>query len=336
MTTNSENMADSTWGKDITILCPSDFRYLPGVYALFNSAVLNGFLGKFEILVDKHHDFDLSVIPNHPQLAVRSFEGPGTDYYFTVSRLAGLRGLSPGKYLHLDADMIIERPCGHLFEPIENGIVVSSEPERKYDQYDVLLYDQAKEVGLSHNLKPFNYVNGGLFGFRIPEHNDFINQWAELSFKHFRNRKLMSPVNWFCLDQCMLNLLIRQPDAPDVFAISPRQLEFGSFGQYFQDRPFPYLLQGKLIPTDQTKFIIHGAGIDRPWLERTRTTLKGKIGNALDHLGLLGLFKKPKPYGRAWAYYALSENLPIPHTTWTNKHSFNKHNNPIWRSIYGL
>lgn len=336
MTTDSVSNENSTWGQDLTILCPSDFRYLPGVYALFNSAVLNGFEGKFQILVDKHHSFDTSLIPKHAQLEVRTFDGPGTDYYFTVSRLAALQSLSAGKYLHLDADMIIERPCGHLFQAIDEALVVSAEPERKYDQFDALLYNQAKDTGLSYNLKPFSYVNGGLLGFRIPEHNDFIEQWAGLSFKHFRNRQLMDPLNWFCLDQCMLNLLLRQEDAPAAFAISPRQLEFGAFGVYFQDRPFPYTKQGVLIPRDQTKYIIHGAGIDRPWISRQRTSIKGKIGNVLDKLGLYGLFKKPFPYERAWAYYALSENLPITYSAWTKTHSFTKHKNPIWRSVYGL
>lgn len=335
MTTNSRQNAEA-WGEDITILCPSDFNYLPGVYALFNSAVLNGFRGKFQILVDNHHSFDTSVIPSHPQLHVRTFEGPGEEYYFTVSRLASLQNLPEGKYLHLDADMIIERPCGHLFQAIENALVVSTEPERKYDEFDALLYNQAKETGLSYNLKPFNYVNGGLLGFRIPEHNKFIERWADLSFRQFRNCKLMSPQNWFCLDQCMLNLLIRQPDAPDVFAISPRQLEFGSFGVYFQNRPFPYTKQKQLPPIDQTKFLIHGAGLDRPWLNRQRSTFKGKVAHVLDKLGLLGYLRPPKPYGRAWAYYAVSENLPIPYTAWTKTHSFNKHKNPFWRSIYGL
>lgn len=336
MTTNLSDKLATTWGQDLTILCPSDFRYLPGAYALFNSAVLNGFSGQFQILVDKYHSFDTTVIPKHAQLEVREFEGPGSDYFFTVSRLAALRSLKDGKYLHLDADMIIERPCGHLFQAIEQTLVVSTEPERKYDQFDVLLYNQARDTGLSYNLKPFNYVNGGLLGFRIPEHNEFIEHWAELSFKHFRNLKLMDPINWFCLDQCMFNLLLRQPDAPTVFAISPRQLEFGAFGVYFQDRPFPYTKQGFLNPADQTKFIIHGAGLNRPWIKRHRTSVKGKVANILEECGLLALVKPLYPYERAWAYYACSEDLPIPHEQWTNTHSFNKHKNPFWRSLHGL
>lgn len=336
MTTNSVSNENSTWGQDLTILCASDFLYLPGVYALFNSAVLNGFAGQFEIHVDKHHQFDTSVVPKHKQLSVRIFEGPGTDYHFNVGRLASLQGLSAGKYLHLDADMIVERPCGHLFQAIDEALVVSAEPERKYDQFDVLLCNQAKDTGLSHNLKPFSYVNGGLLGFRIPEHKDFVEQWAAFCFKHFRNRQLMDPLNWFCLDQCMLNLLLRQPNAPAAFAISPRQLEFGSFGIYFQDRPFPHTEQGFLNPVDQRKYIIHGAGLNRPWISRRRTSIKGQIANALDECGLLALVKPLFPYERAWAYYACSEDLPIPYSQWIKTHSFNKHKNPIWRFLYGL
>ncbi len=336
MTTDTVSSENSTWGQGLTILCPSDFRYLPGVYALFNSAILNGFLGKFVILMDSNNAFDLAILPKHPQLSVRTYTGLGGDYHIYVNRLAGLTGLEAGNYLYLDADMIIERPCGHLLEAIDEALVVSTEPEAKYDQFDVLWYNQAKETGLSCNLKPFGYANGGLLGFNIPRHRDFIDQWVNLSLERFRGAKLMSPFNWFFLDQCMLNLLIRQPDAPPAFAISPRQLEFGPFSTLFQDRPFPWTKQGALRPADQTKFIIHGAGMHRPWLPHKKSNLKGWITNTLDGVGLLPLLKQPRPYERAWAFYTCSENLPIPYSAWVDTHSFNKHKNPLWKMAYGI
>lgn len=335
MTTNVQN-PNETWGQDLTILCPSDFRYLPGVYALFNSAVLNGFLGKFHILMDSNNAFDLSIVPKHPQLSVQTYTGPGRDYHIYVSRLAGLSGLADGKYLYLDADMIIERPCGHLIEAVSDAIVVSTEPEAKYDQNDVLWYNQAKETGLSCDFKIFGYANGGLLGFSIPQHRQFIEKWIKLSLEHFRGKGVLSPVNWFFLDQCMLNLLIRQPDAPPTFAISPRQLEFGPFSNLFQDRPFPWTKQGELRPADQTKFIIHGAGMRRPWLPRNQSDFKGQIANFLENVGLLYLLKEPRPYERAWAYYACSDNLPIPVNQWDEKHSFHGHKNPLWKMAHGI
>lgn len=336
MTTSQQSNTDISWGKDLTILCPSDLRYLPGVYALFNSAILNGFMGQFFILIDKDNAFDTSLLPPHPQLGTRIYQVPGNNYHPYVRRLPGLQNLADGKYIYLDADMIIERPCGHLFQALDEALVVSTEPESKYDQFDVLTHNQAVEMGLSTDLKPFGYVNGGLLGFNLPLHKKFIEQFINLSLTRFAGEKLMSQYNWFFLDQCMLNLLIRQPDAPPAFAISPRQLEFSYFSNHFQDRPFPWTQQGTLSPADQTKFIIHGAGLNRPWLKRRRETFKGQIASILDELGLLGFIKKPRPYERAWAYYACSENLPIPHTAWTAQHSFSKHNNLFWRKAYGL
>ena len=336
MTTNQELNSEMHWGRDLTILCPSNFRYLPGVYALFNSAILNGFLGQFLILVDKDDAFDINLLPAHPQLGTRIYQVPAKNYHPYVRRLPGLQNLQDGKYLYLDADMIIERPCGHLFKALDKALVVSAEPESKYDQFDVLVYNQAEELGLSANLKPFSYVNGGLLGFNLPLHREFIEQFINLSLTRFADEKLMSPINWFFLDQCMLSLLIRQPDAPAAFAISPRQLEFGYFSNLFQDRPFPWTEQGILRPADQTKFIIHGAGLSRPWLKHQQGSFKGKIASILEDIGILGYIKKPRPYERAWAYYACGENLPIPHSAWTAAHSFRKHKNPFWRSIYGL
>jgi hypothetical protein len=327
---------EKKWGADLTIFCQTDKVYLPGAYALFNSAVLNEFEGNFNIMVPAAVLQQIPSLPKHQQLQFVPYEPLPSSYQYSANRMACFKNLSPGKYLWLDSDVVIERPCGQLFQAIDDGLVVSTEPVDKYDPFDIVFYRQAKEAGLSNNFRYYPYVNAGMLGFSLPRDARFINKWVEIAVARLNNLTVCQPgSNWFFLEQDILNLLIKQPDTVS-FSVSTRMLEFGHFAKVFQDRPFPWQSQGDLRPADQIKYLIHGASLPRPWLKRVRQSIKGKIAAALEPLGLLAFVSKPSPYERAWAYYACRENLPIPVSAWAFEHDFHAYKNPLWCQMYGL
>jgi len=333
----------NAWGEDLTILVPADFAYLPGFFAVANSALENGFRGRVEVLV--RGGLDPQPFPEHPQLRMRAHAGfPGTHPEY-VHRLNALTGLDPGRYLLLDADIVIERPAGILLAALDEGIIVSTEPEPKYDPQDVLLWRQCRQLDLPTALHPLPYVNCGLLGFILPRDADLISAWAALSARHWAALSARhldglvangEPPDWFFPEQDVLNVLLRQ-SGRSVFSISPRQLEIGAFTRIFWDRPFPWTLQSGLRPADQLKYIIHGACLRRPWLMEKRN---GVMPRLVERHGLAAAWRrwrgKLTPYERAWAYYTCREDLAIPLSFWADRHGFAAHRSPLWRVAHGL
>lgn len=325
----------TNWGEDLTILVPADFGYLPGVFALANSALENGFRGRIEVLaragVAPEHVFP------HPQMGIRPNPGFAGAYLETVHRLQPLPNLPPGKYLLLDADVVIERPAGILFAALDEGLVVSAEPESKCDASDVLVRRQCRELGLATTLRPFPYVNCGLLGFMLPRDRPVIEALATLSMRHLKDRlEYCAAPDWYFLEQDILNVLVRQSGHP-VFSISPRQLELGASSRLFWDRPFPAESQVALLPKDQLKYIIHGASLRRPWLMEQR---RGWLPRTLERCGFAATWRRWRrritPYERAWAYYACREDAPISLSFWAERHGFFAHRSMLWRTAHSL
>lgn len=334
MLANDSNLL--SWGDDLTIICAADFNYLPGAYALFNSAVCNGFKGQFLISCNSNDTYPIKKIVSHPQLGLLEFSPPSINCPYLIKRWFSLENLPDGKYLWLDSDIIIERPIGHYVSAIGKSLLLSTEPEPKYDLYDIHVYQQCQEAGLDFDLTPLSYINGGLLGFSLPEHKTFIKHFLDLLSRLFINRSTesLSPI-WFIPEQELLNILARQKQYQPVCTISPRNLELGANYTIFQDRKFPYTKQAGLHPTDQLKYIIHGAAQYRPWLKRAYSW-KGKLRQQLQDIGIYGLFNRPSPYERAWAYYACARGMPVDINQWSEEHAFSLHKSPLWQMVYGL
>jgi hypothetical protein len=325
------------WGEDITILCVSDAIYLPGVYGLFNSAILNGFKGRFTIVQVGH--FEENTVFKHDQLDVRPFPTGMESYHLNVARFSLFPTLSPGNYLFLDADIIVERPLKFLTEMLETSVLVSKETEPKYDTFDIMFQRQAKKVGYDpfFMVKNIGYINGGLLGFSIPQHSEFLQQLAE-KCQHYLSGILTYCTNpdWYFIDQDMLNVVIRGSGVP-VSVISPRLLEIGNYpSKDFYRRPFPASKQTNLSPKDQLKYIIHGAALRRPWMNPYPATWIGKVKKQMYDWGFQAWKTSPTPYERAWAYYACREDLPVPISFWASKHGFKAYRNSIWKKYHGI
>jgi hypothetical protein len=341
LTATSSAATDSSWGADLTIITVSGFAYLPGVYALFNSAIENGFAGNVRLFLDQ--DVDESLVVKHRQLQVEKLPPlfADEDYSYYPKRLAAFSILTPGKYIYLDADFIVERPCGHLLDPIDDGLLVSTEPVMQHNRHDVIVYHQCKITGINFSeLASFPYVNAGLLGFSLERDRDFTSELTDLSLQHLKGVLHTFQHPYFPhLDQDLLNLLVRKYLARGrtITSISPRILEFSNYSKLFRDRPFPHTKQSGLQPADQIKYLIHGASLRRPWLKPAKTkSLKAKLAFKLEGTGFRAVYAKPLPYERAWAYYACSEKRPIPVSSWASKHDFNAHLSPAWMAAYGV
>ena len=143
---------------------------------------------------------------------------------------------------------------------------MSTESGRKYDPFDVLTARQCIETGLSTDLKAFPYINDGFFAFQIPRDKHLIEQWIYLSLKHLKGVfNATENLEWFFAEQDILNILLRQPNQK-VFSISPNQIEIDDIDQRFRSRAFPWKNQSEGLPKDKLKYIIHGAGLRRPWI----------------------------------------------------------------------
>jgi len=325
------------WGFDICILSHASNSYLPGIYALFNSAISNGFKGEFKVIISD--DLDPANIPAHPQLSIITYTDE-KDLYFVVSRMSTILSLASGNYLWLGADFIIERPCGDILKSLQEGIIVSTEPEPKYDVYDVFFYSQCKELGLPLNLPPYPYVNADFLAFSLPRDKSLLENYVYFSQAHLKGiTKVCEHPCFQFVEQDILNLVIRKgiQDGCNVFSISSKNIEFSSFSTYMQDRPFPFTDQKYFLPPDRIKYFIHGAALRRPWLKPSKSSsIKKSVINFLEPYGVGAWYRKPKPYERAWAYYACSEDMPIPVSAWAEKHSFTSHKNWLWRKAHGL
>jgi hypothetical protein len=324
------------WGHDIRILAGCDERYLPGFFALVNSAISNGFQGKFTLLVND--EFDIVLLPKQAPFEVLRHERDATIFQ-PAEKLGVLPNLPPGKYLLLDTDFIVERPCGAMLEPIESGLLVSTEPQPKYDPWDVVFWQQCKQLGFPTDLPYYPYINSGFLGFMLPRDRDILENYAALTRRHLKGVFSVFSHDFFMFpEQDILNLLVRKSLAKgnQVFSVSPRALEIGAPDDLGFSRAFPFESQKNNFPKDQIKYFIHGAALRRPWLEATRPGCKGKA----EASGILPLrrklLKRLTPYERAWAYYSCSPNMPITVESWAETYGFSAHKNPLWRLAFDL
>ena len=321
------------WGSDITIITAFDTGFFPGFCGLYNSARCNEFEGSFlclnsDIIGD---EFSISYFV---KTEFRQFKVNSHDYSYYVNWLIGLKDLPVGNYLYLDCDTIIERPLGFHLKLINEAPIVSTESGRKYDPFDVLTARQCIETGLSTDLKAFPYINDGFFAFQIPRDKHLIEQWINLSLKHLKGvfNATENP-KWFFAEQDILNILLRQP-YQKVFSISPNQIEIDDIDQRFRSRAFPWKNQSEELPKDKLKYIIHGAGLRRPWINNKKGWKYVFEKYALSTI-YRRLRKKTTPYERAWAYYACSNKMPINKGLW-EKHFNINFDSFTWKQAFNL
>jgi len=326
----------SLWGKDICLLAGCDAAYLPGFYGLVNSARANHFAGRIILLASE--TFDRGQLPDSEEFEVLTHPENPT-IFGPAEKLAALPGLPSGKYLLLDTDFLIERPCAELLEPIDAGLLVSTEIDPKYEPFDTFVYQQCKALGWSSVPAAYPYLNCGLIGFQMPRDRDLMRAYAEETARCLVGVKKVFSHPWFLFpEQDIFNLLVRRSlaEGKQVFSISPRSLELGFPDGHMFDRRFPHVADSTPYPKDQTKYLIHGASLRRPWLTVKEAGWKGM----LERTGVLpwrrNLRGKMTPYERAWAYFACSPGMAIPVECWAEKYRFTAHRQPLWRRAYGL
>ena len=320
------------WGRDFTIISSFDKGFFPGFCALYNSARSNGYTGAFLTLnPDKiYNDFDTSVFK---QTEFKQLESINKKYSHYVNWLTGLKNLPDGNYLYLDCDTIIERPLGFHLELINEAPIVSTEKNRKYDLFDVLTARQCIETGLSTNLKPFPYINDGFFAFQLPRDQKIIDQWVNLSLNHLTGiNEATDDPRWYFLEQDVLNIILRQPDQ-EVFSISPNHIEIDDIDMDLRNRKFPWTKQTNLKPKDKLKFVIHGAGLRRPWI-----ISKNNVKRIFELNGLLPLQRRIRrkicPYERAWFYYSFDQDVEVNANLWIEQILQRKKINIFWKMAY--
>jgi hypothetical protein len=329
------------WGADLSIVTPCDTRFLPGFYALFNSALMNGFGGGFKLLLPD--GADTSSVPNHPQLELLRYSAD-TDVFAAATKARSLLGLPTGRYVMLDADFIVERPCGDLLNAIDAGLLVSTEAEPKYDDYDVFVFQQSVALGISPDLPAHPYVNAGFLGFQVPRDLPLLREYATLTTTHLKGSAKVGDDAWFkFLEQDILNILVRKYRAEGgrVLSISSRTLEIGPGDESMRDRRFPYTRQHDRTPPDRIKYFIHGASLRRPWLRRSpRPGMVNTIAVTMEDHGVAAMYRKLcgrlTAYERAWAYYTCTDDCPIPVRHWADRHRFTGYQHALWRAAYGV
>ena len=327
------------WGDDLNILCAADFDFLPGAYGLFNSSICNEYKGNFHLLVDDSSPFDEAFIPDHSQFKIIKYS-PLKGNIPIVQRLAAFETLDPGKYLFIDADFIVERPCGQLIAPIDDGLLVSVEPESKYDQNDALNHQILNKMGIQKFKREVPYINGGFLGFCLPRDEEIVETWRHWGSQYLENYQKATESPELFFSQNILWFTIRSSLLP-FYTITSRQLEFPSTSGIFFNRPFPWQNQQELRPRDQLKYLIHGTALRRPWsLNKLQPGKGNRIRNLSEKSGLVYLYRnlthKIYPYERAWAYYTCREDLPIPLSFWADKYGFQNYKNYWWRMAHGL
>jgi hypothetical protein len=329
------------WGADLCVVTGCDFKFLPGFFALFNSAIMNGFSGRFKLLIPD--DTDSTAVPRHDQLDVLTYRADPT-LFGPAAKLGLLPELPAGRYVMLDADFIVERPCEYLLKPIEVGLLVSTEPQPKYDDYDVFVFHQCTALGLPLTLPAYAYINAGFLGFQIPRDLPLLKGYATFTATHLKG--VFNVCDHACFkfpEQDVLNMLVRKyrAEGGHVFSISPKVMELGAYDDSMRNRPFPHTRQTGLKPPDRIKYFIHGASLRRPWLPRNaRRGWRQTIASSLEDRGVVSayrrLVKRVTSYERAWAYYACADDRPIPVSRWADRHGFVGHKHALWRASYGV
>jgi hypothetical protein len=315
----------------LTILVATDRAYLPGAVAVYNSAMENGFAGQTVFLTAADRPLPEN-FPPAPRLSFRKYQSFGSDYIPNVNRLAALLDLPPGKYLLLDADVVIERPLGRLLGMVDEAPLVSLEPEPKFSPQDVRLAALCRRLKLRTDLQSLGYINCGIIGFSLPRDAPLIHGWAKLSREHLPGVRVGVDLDLYNPEQEILNALAQQP-TQHIHTLSPRCVELGSYS-LFHNRPFPHSRQAGMQPVDQLKYLIHGASLRRPWLIAERPAWR----NWGESAGLLPLYRrcrgKVSAYERAWVYYACSPRMPLPMERWAPLVNFRASQNFFWRLAY--
>lgn len=342
----------SEWGQDFTIVVGSDFNFLPGFYALFNSALLNGFKGKF-ILAFDDKNLSLPFKFEHPQLEIIYYQGLGEEYGHSPKKLPLLDQLPDGKYLYLDADIVIERSCDSICSAIEDHIVFSAEPFQMYAQNDLLLINQQKLLNIKGNLPYLPYVNGGSIGFKLPRDSSYLKDWHDYSKKYLKGyTKFIEHPCLYFLEQDILNILIRSyyREGKEFVILSHTRVELAVHDypsiQPIKTREFPYDPKGlSLFSLNlEQPYMVHGASCRRPWLkfypDKIKLSWKRRLRKLLSFkkISFLDFYKTPTTYDRAWAYYCCTnkEILPIKISDWAEIHNFTEYKNKKWRKIHWL
>jgi hypothetical protein len=328
--------AANIWGRRLQFITVCDRAFLPGAYALVNSAFNNQFCGRFDVCVMDSDSLNYTVPASGVSYRVLPKVDP--EYHQFVNRLEALVALPAGNYCYLDSDVLIERPCGEIFSAIDDGLLVSTENIHSYDPYDVCLREASRRAGLPKALPAFPYVNSGILGFQLPRDEQFLRQLLHVSRKLFRWQRPMEDPFFPQLDQDVLNILVRQrvQEGLPIFSLSPKRVEIGQGCREHRNRRFPHTLQTDFRPRDMVKYLIHGASLRRPWIDATRGGSKG----TLESSGILPFRRKLlgtlTPYERAWAYFACGPGQRIPVTEWETKHAFTAHRNRLWRAVFDL
>jgi len=326
-----------SWGWNLRFLTACDHAFLPGAYALINSAFDNDFAGSFQVFGTD--DFTVASGVPAPRVTYSPLPRVDPQYHHFVNRLEALVALPPGNYCYLDSDVLIERPSEVIFSAIEDGLLVSTERGDRYEPKDVWLREACRRTNIPVGLPDFPYVNSGILGFQLPRDVDLLRRLCTLSRKLFRGH-LSTTIDPFFphLDQDILNLLVRDRirDGGAVFVVSPRRVEIGRTDEHHRTRRFPHTRQKDLLPRDQRTYLIHGASLRRPWLDAGRPGWKYRLESS----GLLPLRRKflrtVTPYERAWAYFACAGGQTIPIDLWAAQHRFHAHRHPLWRAVFDL
>lgn len=326
----------SNWGNDLTVISASDYGYLAGVYALFNSLRLNGFVGRFQAwLID---DPDISRLPKAKDLSYHLMNRDASALHPHGARFSIYHSLPEGKYAHLDSDIIVERPCGFVFEQIESGLVVSVEPEAKYELRDWSIAELARRFGVQPPQAIGPYLNAGILGFNLPRDFHLLSDlWKRVQVTAFSNglSQFQDP-SLPIPDQDLLNFGVLEHIDRGVpcWTVSHRRVEIGSY-ELFRDRSFSLDSQTRLQPADQRKFLIHGAALRRPWMSLADSGIRG----GLERLGILPMYRRLRnrlsAYERGWAYYAYHPHAPIPASKWAKAHHLPEKPGRLWTNAYG-
>ncbi len=333
-----ELSARTEWGASATLLTGIDRRFLPGAFALFNSARMNGFTGRF--IIGHFEPLDPALCPAAPGLSYELLPEENPRPHHFVKRIDIMLNREPGDYCCLDSDILFERPCGFLLDGVEDGIVVSTEADQRYDPRDLWVREQCRRAGVAWPLPPHPYVNVGLIGFRAPRDSAFLSRYSQTCRTLFADIDTKWGERFFPFtEQDVFNLFVRERLAKGegVASLSYQRMELGvdCIAQSGWDRPFPAERQ-TVRPSDIYRMIIHGASLRRPWLAATAPGWRGRA----ESLGLLPWRRRRKgsltPYERAWAWYTCSPGLPIDIEAWAPQHGFTAHRNRLWRSVFGL
>lgn len=336
-----------SWGKNIQVICSSCDRYLPGYYGLYNSLIMNGFEGSF--MLNTLNDVAAQQAVVHDKLKINNFPESinALNYHPWIKRWYPFLNLPDGDYMHVDLDIIFERPFGWIEGLLDQGLILAAQPDYYQVNGDVLEVFRANTLGID---LPINeslryYINGGMMLFRYPRDRPFVKQFVEVMFDRARQlSEAQMKIQLPFLDQNILNIFYQKSinEGKKILMITPDVWEFGGHGSRFGvkneywKRAFPWVKQSDSIAN--RTYIIHGAALHRPWLWMMNgSDYKSKLYRLGIGPWVRRCYKHNlTPYERAWVYYAGGEDRPIPFSAWGHYFPPLKKclKNPIWRSAF--